>query len=66
MENDRRSLEQREAAKTGTKQIVELADSELANASGGWGACAGLFAGKQGDKGSDVKNDVLMVAPLIG
>ena len=66
MQNDRRSLEQEEAAMTGANEIVELADADLANASGGWGACAGLFAGKQGDKGSDVKNDVLMVAPLIG
>jgi hypothetical protein len=65
MQDDRRSLEQREAAMAGTNEIVELANSELARASGGWGPCTGLFAGKS-DKGSDVKSDVVMVAPLIG
>lgn len=68
MRDDRRSLSKQKTAKNA--EILELSESDLDRASGGWGVIVSLgnavaSAGKS-DKGADVKSDVLMTAPLIG
>jgi len=68
MRDDRRSLSKQKTAKNA--EILELSESDLDKASGGWGVIVSLgnavaSAGKS-DNGADVKSDVLMTAPLIG
>jgi hypothetical protein len=56
---------------SGSNEIHQLTESDLAHASGGWGALAGLagaLAGGRGNanNGTEIKNNVVLVAPLIG
>jgi hypothetical protein len=53
-------------------ETQELSDSDLENATGGWGVVAGLAnsltstGGKKQDKGTDNSKDTVMVGLLIG